>query len=435
MAINSIYYGRIETQEWPTATQPEMTAFRLNRGWYDPTLPWKKIVSGRCDQNSCETDWEEIARPGSEQYTFSQMSKDMRTNWICLTDLTLYRLFGQKELQHQWDTLTNITKNVHEEAARSNWVAGSGHKWATVASDASLISCDALSDTMWYIRNYEGTDETGPDVTYVYVKIAPANIANIGLLALDNLDDALIDLQRNDDSYRLDVSQFAGTPLLEIIVPDPRIQRQLYSQAKQSDGYWQSNAGFDDKLMQYALGIDRVIGNYAFSTDINGLRYDVDWTYNASLGAFDPDDIDTWPRLKRVLPYYPVISDLGCNWIVNPRFNRADFGITTAWINNQIIKWVPPGTISAGPATAPVQNFAGQWNWENPPWECNIKHNQGFFWTQFNMAFQVQDPTMVHSFLHRLDNSRIIPGACCDLNTNYYSPSPLDCFSCPTQPI
>lgn len=432
MAINSIYYGRIETQEWPTATQPEMTAFRLNRGWYDPTLPWKRVVSGRCEQNSCEADVEKIARPGSEAYTFSQMTKDMKTNWFCLTDLTLYRLFGQKELEHFWDTMAVITANVHEEFTRTNFVANSGHKWATVAADDSLISCEPISDTMWVMREFEGSD-TGFDSRYIYVKIDPANIGNIGLLSIDNLDDALIDLQRTDDAYRLDVSELAGEPMLEIIVPDARVPRKMWEQAKQSNGWWQSVAGFDDRMRQAALGIRRVIGNYAFSYDVNALKYDVDWTYNASLGAFSEDDIDTWPRLVRVLPYYPVASDLGCEWKINQRYNRADFGITTAWVNNQLIKWVPPGSISAGPATAPVQNFAGEWQWLNPEWECNYKRNQGFFWNQFRMAMQVQYPDMLHSFLHRLDNSRLIPGACCDLSTNYYSPAQIDCFSCPVE--
>lgn len=435
MAINSIYYGRLDTQEWPSNTLPEQTAFRLPRGWYNPDTPWKTVNSGRCEQDSCDSDWEMIARPGSESYTFRQLRKDMRTNWICLTDLSLYRLFGQKELEHQWKTLADITRNVHEEFARTNWVGGSGHRWAPVASDSSLISCDAQDDGMWYLRENDGTNEGGYDAKYVYVKIDPANIGSIGLLNIDLLFNALIDLQREDDAYRLDVSQYAGRPLLEIIVPDPRIPLQVWQYAKQANGWWESDAGFDDKMMQYSLGIDRVIGNFAFCTDINGLRYDVDWEYNNGLPSFSASDPETWPRLKRVLPYYAVPAELGCKWIQNPRYNRADFGITTAWINNQMTKWVPPGTISVGEATGAVQNFAGQWNWENPPWECNIKRDQGFFWTQFRMAMQIQDPTMLHSFLHRLNNAQIVPGACCPLNSNYYSPTPLDCFSCPTEEL
>lgn len=434
MAINSIYYGRLEVREWPLNTLPEQTAFRLNRGWYNPNLPWKTVNSGRCEQDSCQSEFEMIARPGSESYTFRQVRKDMRTPFYCLTDM-MYRLFPMEEVDHQWETNAGITKNVNEEFARSNWVGSSGHRWATIASDSSLISCEMIDDNMWFVKEYEGTDESSFNVQYVYVKIDPANIGSIGLLAMDNLDDALVNLQREDDAYRLDVSEYAGRPLLEIITPDPRIPRQMWQYSKQSGGWWESDAGFDDKMIQYALGIDRVIGNYAFCTDINGLRFDVDWTYNNGLPAFDEGDVDTWPRLVRVLPYYPVLSELGCKWDQNPRYNRADFGITTAWINNQMIKWMPPGFTGVGEAQGATQNFAGQWQWKNPDWECNIKRDQGFFWTQFRMAMQVQDPTMLHSFLHRLNNSRIIPGACCPLNSNYYNPTALDCFSCVGEPI
>lgn len=429
MAVNSAYYSRVQIQTWPEATLPEQSAFRFGRGWYNPDEPWYDVNSGRCVQDSCDNNWEFIAHPGTEKYTFRLFRKDMRTDWYCLTDLN-YRLFGEAEMNHIMDTNVNITKNVHEEFARSNWVGGSGHRWLPIAGDDTLVSCTVQDDTGWFVKEFDGTGEGSYDVGYVYVKLPATQLDTIGLLSLDTLDDVLVNLQREDDAYRLDVSEWAGRPLLEIIVPDAKVLRQIWQFAKQSGGWWEADTDFDNKQLQYSLGIERVVGNYAFAYDINGLRFNVDWAYNNALSAFNEADPDTWPRLKRVLPYYPVAGELGCKWVQNPLFTRADFGITVPWINNQMIKWMAPNQSSYGEATGAVQNYAGDWEWKNPDWECNIKRNQGFFWNQFRMGMQIQDPSMVHSILHRLNNSQIITPACCPLQADYTPQYTPDCYAC-----
>jgi hypothetical protein len=83
-----------------------------------------------------------------------------------------------------------------------------------------------------------------------------------------------------------------------------------------------------------------------------------------------------------------------------------------------------------GMAQGETQNYAGDWQWKNPDWECNIKRNQGFFWNQFRMAMQIKDPTMMHAILHRLNNSKIIVPACCDLVADYTPQYTPDCYAC-----
>lgn len=427
--INSIYYGRLDTQSWPVNTSPTQTGFRFQRGYYDPTLPYQEVVSQRCEQNQCESNFETIIHPGTDSYTWTLMMKDMRTQFYCISDW-LNRLFPMEEIQHIMKTNIIITNNVHEEFGRANFVGASGHKWAGVASDSSLVSCAPIKDDMWIMKTYQGVGEIGYDTRYIYVNLPADQLKNISLLALDNLDDALIDLQRESDAYRLDVSEMAGRPLLEIIVPDSRVLRNIWQYAKQSGGWWEAQTDFSDNMLKFSLGIERVIGNYAFCFDVNGLHYNVDWAYNAGLGAFSSSDVDTWPRLVRVLPYKVVPAELGCKYIVNPEFNRTDFAITVAWVNNALTKWVAPNFTGYGEAQAFPQNYAGEWEWKNPDWECNIKRNQGFFWNQFKMSMQIKDPTIMHSFLHRLNNSRLLPGACCDLNSYEAPPSPIDCYNC-----
>ena len=437
MAINSIYYGRLETETWPLNTLPTMKAFRFGRGWYNPDQPWQEVQSGRCVQNADDFQFETIAHPGTESYTFSLFTKAMRTDWYQLTDF-MYRLFPQEEMDHIMATNVNITKNVHEEFARSNWIGGAGHKWCPISNGQSLVSCVAEDDQMFIVQPFEGTNEGSFNMGYVYVKLPASQLGNIGLLSLDTLDDVLINLQREDDAYRLDVSEAAGRPLLEVIVPDARVLRQLWQYAKQSGGWWESVSDFDDKQLQYSLGIDRVIGNYAFCNDINGVRLTVDWTYNASLPTFNTNDPSTWPRLVRVLPYYPVTTELGCKYVQNPAYANADFGITNPWVNKAMIKWISPSQSGIGEAQGMTQNYAGDWEWKNPDWECNIKRDQGFFWNQFRMGMQFQDPTLMHSILHRLNTSRLIIPAPCTLAPNYtpqYTPDCYVCSSVVNQPI
>ncbi len=433
MAINSVYYDRVDTQTWPMNTLPEQQGFRFNRGWYDPTTPWDQVTSTTCGGNGCEANFELIADPGTNVYTWQLFKKQMRTEWYCLTNF-IHKLFPEQQLEHIWDTNAGITKNVHEEFTRTNYIGLAGHKWAGVATEDSLVSCTLPDDQMFFLKQYEGDLQGSYDSRYIYVKLPASDLANISLLNLDELDDALINLQREDDAYRLDISEAAGRPLLEIITPDTRTVRNLWQYAKQSGGWWEANTDFSDPMQQYALGIDRVIGNYAFCNDINGWRGEVDWAYNAGLDTFDEADITTYPRLKRILPYIAVPANaLGCNYIQNPAFNNADFAITVAWVMKAVTKWIEPTLTGIGQAqVAATQNFAGEWIWKNPDWECNVFRNQGFFYNQFRLAMQPVDPTLSHVFLHRLNTSRIMPGACCDLQTgSYYQPPAADCFACP----
>jgi len=153
MAINSIYYGRLETETWPLNTLPTQKAFRFGRGWYNPDQPWQEVQSGRCVQNADDVQFEFIAHPGTESYSFSLFTKAMRTDWYQLTDF-MYRLFPQEEMDHIMATNVNITKNVHEEFARSNWIGGAGHKWVPISNGQSLVSCVTPDDQMFIVQPF-----------------------------------------------------------------------------------------------------------------------------------------------------------------------------------------------------------------------------------------------------------------------------------------
>lgn len=426
----SIYYGAESQENWPENSLPTQQGFRFGRGFYDTDLPWQQVDSGRCVGNSCESNFERIAHPGTEPYQWSLFSREMKTDWYCLTDIAKYRLFPLEEVEHIVKNNAIITASVHEEFTRTNWVAASKYKWVPMASDTSLVSCEDLEEDGFALLDANGGTTGQPSMKYVYVKKAVADLANIALPSLDVLDELLIRLQANDDAYRLDISEQAGKNLLQVILPDPRVGRTLWRQAKATQGNWDSMAGFDDKQEQYRMGIRRIIGDYAFCYDITAPHFNVDTAYNSTLATFDADDITTWPRLVRIPALIPVKKDLGCAWEENPVYYRADFAFIVPWVQKAMRKWIQTGNITVGEAQGMDQNFAGTWTWLNPPWPNNLKRNQGFFWNQFTMSMQILDPTLMNTILVRLNKSLNLNPACCDLSTYVASPDTLDCFNC-----
>lgn len=435
LAQVSTYFTRVKESTWPLNSGTTQKGFRFGRGFYDPTKPWHSIVSKRCDQNSCEMNPEPIRRPGTESYFFDLMKKEMKTDWICVEDL-MYRLLPVEEIMQFEASNAIITRSVHEEFTRTTYVGTSAHKWLALVNEDNEY-CEPLGDDMWFMAFHTGEGETGYDSRYVYVKMAAADLVNIATLSLDQLDDMLVDLGDEDEAFRVDLRDI-GILKMDIIVPDPRTARRMYVQAKESNGFWHTDAEFDKGLSDLRLGIPRTIGDYTFSYDNNALRYNVDDAYNdpttggpdgTGLATFDENDITTYPRLVRVLRYQEVALELGYAYTPNRDYRRADFGITIHWMDSVMHKWRNPNWTGTGQVKMESQNYAGDFDWMRPILECNLKGKQGFFMGEFRLAMQVKDPTLMHSVLHRLDHSKKLTTSPCPLNT-YVAPTPIDTYVC-----
>lgn len=428
LVTNSTYFTRFEEQAWPLNHTTEQKGFRFGRGFYDPCTPFRKIVDTYCNTDSCDSKPEVIQRPGTESYTFELLRKEMTTDWICVESL-LYRLFPAEEILQFEESNARITKNVHEEFLRANYIGGAGHKWLGIVNDNGTY-CGLLDDAAWFIPEHTTNNESGYDLCHIRVKVAAADLPKIAYLSLDMLDDALVELQNEDDAFRLDLSEAAGMPLLDIVIPDPRVGRGLYFQAKRNNGYWDANTDFDSRLTSLKLGVNRIIGDYAFGYDINSLRFNADTAFNATLPAFNASDASTWPRLIRVPRYTKVAQENGCSYIPNRDYQNADFAISAAMVNKAMTKWTMPSSTGYGQAQQMTQNYAGDWEWKNPDWECNRWRKSGFYQAQFRLAAQVKDPTLIHAFLHRMPKAKNLYGSCCELNTYTPCSTNPDCYSC-----
>lgn len=441
LAQTSTYFSRLKESTWPLNSGTTQKGFRFGRGFFDPTKPWRKIVSKRCETNSCDSQPDKIIRPGTDSYFFELIKKELITDWICVEDL-MYRLLPVEEIMQFEESNAKITRSVHEEIARTTFVGAAGHKWGALVNEDNEY-CGEGDDAFFYMAEFDGTDgQTGFDSRYVYVKCSRDDLSKIARLSLALLDDALIDLGDEDEAYRLDLRE-GGLDKLDIIVPEQKVARQLYFETREAGGYWNSNAGFDASFPETRLGAARVIGDYAFGFDSNALRYNEDSAYNdpatggpdgTGLPAFDENDPDTWPRLVRVMRYREESTEIGYHYVPNKEYRRADFGISIAWVNDAIHKWRNPSWTGTGQVQMEGQNYAGDFEWRRPDWECNRKRKQGFFEAEFRLAMQVKDPTVMHVFLHRLDHSRTLTTAPCPVQT-YTPPTAIDVYVCDgTQP-
>lgn len=435
LAQLSVYFTRVRETTWPINTGTTQRGFRFGRGFFDPTTPWRTVISQRCEANSCDAQPEKIKRPGNSSYFWELQKKEMLTDWICVEDL-MYRLLPVDEIMQFERSNAIITRSVHEEFIRTSYIGGAGHKWLALVNENNEY-CDPLDDTAWLMKSHEGTGETGIDSRYIYVKVPATELGNIASLSMDQLDDALINLGDEDEAFRVDLRDM-GIQKMDMIVPDARVARKLFVQAKESNGFWNTQAEFDKTLSDLRLGIPRTIGDYTFSYDNNALRYNADTGYNdastggadgAGLPTFDENDPDTWPRLVRVMRYKLVEDELGYSYVPNAEYRRADFGITVHWMNDVLHKWRNPSWTGTGDVQMESQNYAGDFEWDRPNWECNLWGKQGFFKAQFRLAMQIKDPTVMHAFLHRLDHSKTLTTSPCPIQ-EYTPPTEIDTFVC-----
>jgi len=429
LVTNSAYWNRFSEDSWPANHETTQRGFRFGRGFYDPCTPFRKLVDGYCETNVCDSEPEVIQRPGNESYTFELLAKEMTTDWFCIESM-LYRLFPAEEILQFEASNARITKNVWEEFLRNNYIGGGEYKHVGFADDNNLF-CGRIEDAGFFIPEHSAGNEAGYDMCAIRVKCSVADLEKISLLSLDMLDEALIDLQDEDDAFRLDIREETGMPLLDILLPGPTVGRALYWTAKQNQGYWEADTDFDPRLSRARLGVNRIIGDYAFGYDIDAPRFNSDTAFNAALPTFDEGDPDTWPRLVRVPRWKKVALEQGCAYKPNQAYKTADFGISVAMIQNAMKKWGPPRGSGYGMAQMPQQNYAGMWEFRNPDWPTNRFRKNGFYQAQFRMAAQILDPTLIHSFLHRLPRGKNLAASCCPLNEYTATTVDPDCYSCP----
>lgn len=399
------YVGRIpDGGSFPLRSGTRIKAYRLGRVAIPTDGGWRPVVDEQCQTNACDFA-PEVVSHGSEEYFYSLVGRDMRTDWICIDSMSL-RAYPEAELAHLEQGIQDTTRYIFEEFYRSRFILFCDNKIVVtvgVDEEDAPIDTELCDDTN---INYQGfvfeQRENGEmDERYVRVAVPVADIPNIAALSLDLLDEAQTVLEYSDETY------MENTSLYDVLLPDARISNQLVLDENELMGGAgsQVQGGWDLLELNQAYGTQRVIRNYSFRRDKGAMRFFPDTVFNATLATFDETDPDTWPRFVRVFPYRKVkASKLGVKDVPNPNYKKAPFGITTM-PNKRVMEVMSfPNEVSVGGASkVGGVGWDGTAQWVNPPWECNVKRNKGFWMMCYRLAARPNYTEDGFSFFHRLN--------------------------------
>lgn len=418
------YYGKIPDEgSFPLHSGTRIRGWRLGRiGVPDDRNGWRPVEDELCSTNACSFEPEVIGH-GSSDYFFSLVQRDLRTDWLCIDSLAL-RAIPEEELMHLEDGLRNAARYVHEEFRRSRYLLFGANKLVAILPDSGdwgdnneVVSCDGSEMlNAGYVFEYRANGEM--DESHVRVCCAPADLGNIGTLTLDMLDYASERLEYEDDAY-LD-----NTGLFDVLLPSRTLAVQLAQQEAQDMGTTDVSGGVNIMDLRREFGTDRVIRNYSLRSDIHAMRFYPDNAANTAMTeeqgyAFDASDPSTWARLVRVYPYKPKKAKIaGIEYVTNPAYLKAPFGITTIRHNRVMSVMSFPPLTGVGPAKKEQMGglgYDGVAVWQNPDWECNVNRDKGFWKMRFRLAAKQNREEEGYSWLTRIGPKLILRGNLCEL--------------------
>lgn len=420
MAPTNGYYGKIpDGESFPLHSGTRIQGYSLARIGIPQGQGWRPVEDAICSTNACDFDPEVISH-GSDDFFFSLVAKDMRTDWLCLASLALRAMPG-KEIAHFEEGLRNINRHVQEEFRRSRYLLlGEHHLVHTVeragADPGDLpvedyTACVDSSVDNGYLFEQRADGEM--DENHIRVCVTPGDIDLISLLTLDMLDGARAPLQYDSDDRPV-----AGV-LYDALLCDPRVSNRLALEENELMGSAASYGGYSMLDLSQNFGTNRILRDYSCRNDIYAMRFYPDTAVNDTLsdGAFDENDPATWPRFVRVHPYKFVRAKIGVKAVINKDYLKAPFGISTL-VSPRIMDVMSfPSTVSIGSAAVVGGlGYDGTAQWQNPDWECNVNREKGFWKLRFRLAARPNYGNEGYSWFHRVSKNIKLRGDICPIN-------------------
>jgi hypothetical protein len=339
------------------------------------------------------------------------------------------------EIQILEDHLSRATRNFWEEFYRSRYIDNCDQKVVGFVSAESLASEDTCNSNVSKvcvpeINTLNGFEwarrPTGIiDERFIHVNCRVADLVRISDLGLDMLDMARIEMAAEDDNQPfLD----EGIQLYDVILGDPKQNIRFGELENHLMDHVYSYGGYDPKVLKREMGTQMVWRNaYSVRYDNGAARFFPDIAYNDALTEpYDPNNSETWPRLRRVFPWKPVkiaSTDGQTSWgikhVRNPDYIYAPFVINTIFSRMVISSLSVPTAASIGKARVgghdTRMSHDGQAKWINPDWPCNIYGNKGFFTLGFAAAIKPEYTEYGWAFLTRMDHRITLIGNPCAL--------------------
>ena len=444
------YWGKVrQVGTFPLGKGMSIKQKRLQRVGLGP-VRWEGEVDGLCKTNLCETPPSaRIQHAGYDTTDVTLQKAAFDTDWICL-DSMLYREMPAEELAHFEQGMQERAADVWDDKLRIEYHHHVGNKLMVylgndVIEDGKCDCLEAMCDpsniksNAWkFVVDPDQDDVPGQvNPNWLLVNVDPTAdnaFERIGTVTADLFDQAALTLENSDENRPL-ISE--GIDLFDVVLPDTQMWRQLMKQEDGNMNNARSYGGYDPQLLKQSLGSKGVLRErYSIRYDGFALKYYPDTEYNEALVAqegyaFDADDPETWPRLKRVYRYRPVrnTDSYGIKWIPNEYYNLAPFGIGSIFTPEVVEYMGHPDITSMGSAKKEGHGagigYAGKAVWHNPDWPTNRERNKGYWYVRFGMAVREIRPEFGYAWLFRIDQKIRVAGVCCNLPT-------VPCFEDPT---
>lgn len=431
------YWGRIKNfGQFPTKSGTRIKKVRLSRiGFGQMEYGWYPIVDEGCNTNLCDDVEADTITHGSTEFFYSLERSAIRTDPICLSMIP-FREMGEREIQHMLKGLRLRVQFHWNEYFRSRYIHNCENKMLGLVTSQALNpdgTCDILDKQcipgietkngfIFWRRGVDGNptlnDLSLPiDERYVSVNVSVANIPRISELSPDFLEQAVQQLQFEDENMPF-LDQ--GIQLFDVLVPDAKIGRRLSQLERLQESECLNSSIYNSSELSLKLGIKRVIREtYGIRYDPHGMKFYPDLAYNASLPAYNPDDPTTWPRFRRVFAYIPTRNPNGSiRDEINPYFLNAPFGISVIFTPT-VMGWrgFPEAqSVASALKGEASRTYGGEVKWRNfYDRKCNPNQEIGHWEVNFGAGIEPDRPELGFAFFHRIDHRVALVANSCDI--------------------
>ena len=450
------YWGKVrQVGTFPLGQGTTLKDTRLHRVGMGP-LQWEGIKDGLCETNLCETPIaQRVVNPGWEDIEITLQKTKVSTDWICLDSLLFRKMATQQlaafetgfreRVADSWDDKLRV-EYLHRCANKMMFVNP-----VTISDDTncdcaeSQCGADAIQAGGWMFYTNPTVNGVPGQVNpnFILVNLAPTSLVNangysqIGAASVDMFEQAAIELEFSNENRPF---MGEGLDLYDVVLPDARMGRDLRRQEDAEMNNAMSYGGFNAQDLKRTIGTKFMLRDqYSFRYDRFAWKGFPDTEYNAALVAqegyaFDAADPDTWPRIKRVYPYYPVVNpNGGIKWIPNSYFTTAPFGIATIFTPEVIDYMGYPNIFAAGSAKKEAWgsslDYAGTAVWINPDEPCNRERNKGYWEARMGLAIKPNRTEFGFAWLVQIPNKVQLNSVCCPLPSTPCFETPTDyCF-------
>lgn len=422
--ISNAYWGRVKDDgSFPLNRGTSIKGIRLGRILVENERGWSGVASSSyCSTDMCEQKVPDVIKHGFDEYSYSIVSRQIRSDWFCLNDLAI-REIPDEEIAHFESGLQDASRYVWDEFLRSRYSNFCDNKilakQTAAASNREVVCQSAIVEDAYIFELRAAEPNVDPEIdeNRIRVNCDPDDIDLISELTFDMLDVAQERLMYEDEAFFSE--EF---PVLDTVLAAPVMGKRMMEIENLDMDQAMSMGGYDAGKLRRILGTKWVAREvYAARYDVHAPRFYPDNDFNDTLAAFDSANPQTWPRFVRVYPYVPQAADIaGIKFVYNDNYRKAPFGISNIFTKQVIEMQHYPEIAGYGTAQKGQRgkslSYGGNATWINPDWPCNEDREMGFWKLRFGAAIKPWMTEQGYSYFHRINRKLTLANDTCTID-------------------